>query len=82
MSALARYPVPQAVAAGAVDPSRLYFQLDATVVPAPVLDFLAPLRAPREAVDARAIGGPRLYFRLDAAGGGLAGSLASMGVGI
>ena len=34
MSVLARYPVPRAVASGAVDPSRLYFRLEAVAAEA------------------------------------------------
>lgn len=63
MSALARYPVPQAVAAGAVDGPRLYFRLEATVPPVP--EFLRPLRAPPEAVAAGAVDDPQLFFRLE-----------------
>lgn len=62
MSALVRYPAPRAVAAGAVALPRLYFELEATVVSVPVLEFMAPIRAPREAIQTGAIGGPRLLF--------------------
>lgn len=68
MSALVRYPVPQAVAAGKVDGPRLHFRLEPTIVPAPVLAFLQPLRG-LEAVKAGAVDDPRLYFRLEAAAG-------------
>lgn len=82
MSALARYPVPQAVAAGKVDGPRLYFRLEPTIVPEPVLAFLQPLRG-LEAIKAGAVDDPRLYFRLEAAAvtGQGAGSLASTGMG-
>ena len=66
MSALTRYPVPQAVAAGKVDGPRLHFRLEPTIVPEPVLAFLRPLRG-LEAVEAGAVNTPRLYFRLEAA---------------
>jgi hypothetical protein len=64
MSALTRYPVPQAAAAGEVDGPRLYFRLEPTIVPEPVLDFLQPLRG-LESVKAGAVDDPRLYFRLE-----------------
>ncbi len=66
MSALARYPVPQAIAAGEVDGPRLYFRLEPTIVPEPVLAFLRPLRG-LEVIEAGAVDDPRLYFRLEAA---------------
>ena len=66
MSALTRYPVPQAVAAGKVDGPRLHFRLEPTIVPEPVLAFLQPLRG-LEAIKAGAVDDPRLYFRLEAA---------------
>ncbi len=66
MSALTRYPVPQAAAAGEVDGPRLYFRLEPTIVPEPVLAFLQPLRG-LESVKAGAVDDPRLYFRLEAA---------------
>ena len=66
MSALVRYPVPQAVAAGKVDGPRLHFRLEPTIVPEPVLAFLQPLRG-LEAIKAGAVDDPRLYFRLEAA---------------
>lgn len=66
MSTLARYPVPRAIAPGAINNSRLSnLQLEATVPPTPVLEFMAPQRAPREAVETGAVGKPRLYFRLE-----------------
>ena len=68
MSALARYPVPQAAAAGEVDRPRLHFRLEPTIVPAPVLDFLQPLRG-LEAIKAGVVDDPRLYFRLEALAG-------------
>ncbi len=92
MSALARYPVPQAVAAGEVDDPRLYFRLEPTIVPPPVLAFLRPLRG-LEVVEAGAVDDPRLYFRLEAAvptgrvmssiagAGGLAGEGGIAGAG-
>ena len=64
MSALTRYPVPQAVAAGKVDPPRLHFRLEPTIVPAPVLEFLRPQQAVKQGIAAGAVDGPRLYFRL------------------
>lgn len=63
MSALTRYPVPQAVASGKVDDPRLYFRLEPTIVPEPVLAFLQPLRG-LEAIEAGTVDDPRLYFRL------------------
>ena len=66
MSALTRYPVPQAAAAGKVDGPRLHFRLEPTIVPDPVLAFLQPLRG-LEVVEAGAVDDPRLYFRLEAA---------------
>ncbi len=66
MSALTRYPVPQAVAAGAVGGPRLSFRLEPTIVPDPVLDFLQPLRGV-ESIKAGAVDEPRLYFSLEAA---------------
>lgn len=80
MSALARYPVPQAVPAGEVDAPRLYFRLEPTIVPEPVLDFLQPLRG-LESVKAGAVDDPRLYFRLEAAvaAGRIMSSLAASG---
>ena len=83
MSALTRYPVPQAIAAGKVDGPRLHFRLEPTIVPDPVLAFLQPLRG-LEAIKAGAVDDPRLYFRLEPSvpvGKPLAGSLAAMGVG-
>ena len=84
MSAFARYPVPQGVAAGKVDEPRLYFRLEPTIVPDPVLDFLQPFRG-LEAIAAGMVDDSRLYFRLEptivAAAGQGAGSLASTGVG-
>ncbi len=62
MSALTRYPVPQAVAAGKVDGPRLHFRLEPTIVPDPVLAFLQPLRG-LEIIEAGAVNDPRLYFR-------------------
>lgn len=64
MSALTRYPVPRAVAAGAVDNSRLYFRLEPTIVLDPVLEFLRPLRAP-QAISIRQVGDSQLYFSLE-----------------
>jgi hypothetical protein len=80
VSALARYPVPQAVAAGEVDSPRLYFRLEPTIVPEPVLAFLQPLRG-LEAIEAGAVDDPRLYFRLEAAApaGRIMSSLANAG---
>ncbi len=80
MSALTRYPVPRAVAAGKVQAPRLYFRLEPTIVPAVVLQFLRPLRA-LEAVKAGAVDDPRLYFRLEAAAvtGRIMSSLAASG---
>jgi len=66
MSALTRYPVPQAAAAGKVAGPRLHFRLEPTIVPEPVLDFLQPFRG-LEAIEAGAVDKPRLYFRLEAA---------------
>ena len=83
MSALTRYPVPQAVAAGKVDRPRLHFRLEQTIVPDPILDFLQPLRG-LEVVKAGKVDDPRLYFRLEpsvAVANPLAGSLTSSGVG-
>ena len=65
MSALARYPVPQAVASGAIDKPRLYFRLEPTVVPDPILDFLQPLRATEQGIAAGKVDKPRLSFRLE-----------------
>ncbi len=65
MSALTRYPVPQAGAAGAVDISRLSFNLEPTIVPDPVLDFLQPLRAIEQGIAAGAVEVSRLYFSLE-----------------
>ena len=65
MSSLARYPVPQAVASGAIDKPRLHFHLEPTIVPDPVLDFLRPLQATPEATPAGAVDDSRLYFRLE-----------------
>ncbi len=85
MSVLTRYPVPQAVAAGKVASPRLYFRLDPTVVPDPVLAFLRPLRG-LEAVKAGAVDKPRLYFRLEptvvAAAAKPPSGLALLGVGV
>lgn len=67
MSALARYPVPRAVAASEVDGPRLHFRLEPTIVPEPVLAFLQPLRG-LEAIEAGVVDKPRLYFRLEVAG--------------
>ena len=80
MSALTRYPVPQAVAAGKDGGPRLYFRLEPTVVPEPVLAFLRPFRG-LEAVEAGAVDDPRLYFRLEAAAptGRIMSSLAGHG---
>ena len=64
MSALTRYPVPRAVAAGKVGGPQLHFRLEPTVVPDPVLDFLQPLRATEQGIAAGAVDDPRLYFRL------------------
>ena len=82
MSALTRYPVPQAVAAGEVDGPRLYFRLEPTIVPEPVLDFLQPQRG-LEAIAAGAVNRPQLYIRLEpsAAVGLPAGTLPLLGVG-
>ena len=82
MSALTRYPVPQAIKAGKVDGPRLHFRLEPTIVLDPVLAFLRPLQG-LEAIKAGAVDDPRLYFRLEAAPptGQGAGSLASTGVG-
>ena len=66
MSALTRYPVPQAGASGKVDDPRLYFRLEPTIVPDPVLAFLQPFRG-LEATKAGAVDDPRLYFRLEVA---------------
>ena len=65
MSALTRYPVPQAVAAGKVAGPQLHFRLEPTVVPDPVLDFLQPLRATKQGIAAGKVDPPRLYFRLE-----------------
>ena len=70
MSALVRYPVPRAGAAGKVPAPRLYFRLEPTIVPDPVLQFLQPMRG-LEAVKAGVVDDPRLYFRLEAAVSGL-----------
>ena len=80
MSALARYPVPQGAAAGKVDDPRLYFRLEPTIVPDPVLDFLRPFRG-LEAVKAGAVDDSRLYFRLEvaAAAGRIMSSIAATG---
>ncbi len=96
MSVLTRHPVPRPIA-GEPKPkgARLYFRLEPTVVPDPVLQFLRPLRG-LEAVEAGAVDDPRLYFRLEAAvaagrimssiagHGGLAGSggIAGQGGGL
>ena len=64
MSSLTRYPVPQAIPAGGVVGPRLHFRLEPTVVPAPVLDFLQPLRAKEQGIAAGKVDDPRLYFRL------------------
>ncbi len=80
MSALTRYPVPQATAAGKVGGPRLHFRLEPTIVPEPVLAFLRPLRG-LEVIEAGAVDGPRLYFRLEAAATGANPSLALLGVG-
>jgi len=66
MSALTRYPVPQAGAAGKVDGPRLSFRLEPTIVPDPILDFMRPMRG-LEAAKAGAVDAPQLYFRLEAA---------------
>ncbi len=82
MSALARYPVPQATPAGRVVGPRVYFRLEPA--PDPVLAFLRPLRG-LEATKGGRVDEPRLYFRLEAAvvvGGVLPGSLGLMGIGI
>ena len=63
MSVLTRYPVPRAAAVGKPKGARLYFRLEPTIVPDPVLQFLQPLRG-LEAVKAGAVNDPRLYFRL------------------
>ena len=55
------------IEAGAVDDPRLHFRLESTIVPAPVLDFLQPLRATKQGIAAGAVADPRLYFRLTAA---------------
>jgi hypothetical protein len=80
MSALTRYPVPQATAAGKVDGPRLLFRLEPTIVPEPVLAFLRPLRG-LEVIEAGAVDDPRLYFRLEAAvvPGRIMSSLAAHG---
>ena len=62
MSALTRYPVPRAAAAGKADGPRLSFRLEPTIVPDPVLEFLQPLRG-LESIKAGAVDDPRLYFR-------------------
>ncbi len=67
MSALTRYPVPRAIAAGAVGGPQLLFRLEPTIVPAPVLDFLRPLRATEQGIAAGKVDGSRLYFRLEPA---------------
>ena len=81
MSVLVRYPVPRPIA-GAAKPTgaRLYFRLEPTIVPDPVLQFLQPLRG-LEAVKAGAVDVPRLYFRLGAAvvAGRIMSSLAAAG---
>ena len=69
MSALTRYPVPQAGAAGKVGGPRLSFRLTPTIVPDPVLQFLQPLRG-LESTKAGAVADPRLYFRLEVAAAG------------
>lgn len=74
MSVLTRYPVPQAVASGKVDDPRLYFRLEPTIVPEPVLAFLQPFRG-LEAIKAGAVNDPRLYFRLGAPTGRIMDSL-------
>ena len=66
MSALTRYPVPQAIVAGKTGVSRLHFRLEPTPVLVPVLDFLRPFQG-LEAIKAGAVDKPRLYFRLEAA---------------
>ena len=66
MSHLARYPVPQAGAAGKVGSPKLSFRLEPTIVPDPVLEFLQPQRG-LESIKAGAVNDPRLYFRLTAA---------------
>lgn len=66
MSALTRYPVPQAKAVGKVDGPQLHFRLEPTIVADPVLAFLQPLRG-LPVVEAGAVDDPRLYFRLGAA---------------
>lgn len=90
MSALTRYPVPQAKASGAVDGPRLYFRLEPTPVLPTVLEFLMPQRG-LEAVESGAVDDPRLYFRLTptvapgrimsslVGGGGLVGSGGNAG---
>ena len=65
MSALARYPVPQAVASGKVAGPRLYFRLEPTVVPDPVLEFLQPLQATAQGIPAGKVEDPRLHFSLE-----------------
>lgn len=62
MSALTRYSVPRAVAAGKVNDPQLYFRLEVAAPSAVVLEFLQPLRA-LEAVAAGAVENSRLYFR-------------------
>ncbi len=64
MSVLTRYPVPQPVEAGKPKGARLYFRLEPTLVPDPVLQFLRPLRG-LEVVKAGAVNDPRLYFSLE-----------------
>ncbi len=66
MSALTRYPVPQAGVAGKVGSPQLHFRLTPTIVPDPVLDFMRPMRG-LEAAKAGRVDDPRLYFRLEAA---------------
>lgn len=80
MSALTRYPVPQAIAAGKVSAPQLSFRLEPTIVPDPVFDFLHPLRG-LEVVKAGAVDDPRLYFRLETAvvAGRIMSSLAAFG---
>ena len=67
MSVLTRYPVPRPLAAvGKGQGARLYFRLEPTIVPDPVLQFLRPLRG-LDSVKAGIVDDPRLYFRLEAA---------------
>jgi len=63
MSVLTRYPVPQPVAEDGERGTRLYFRLEPTIVPDPVLQFLRPLRG-LEVVGTGVVDDPRLYFRL------------------